>query len=638
MTERDIAKLRKFSRFVFPFDFLRKDEEIDVTEKQEVRMMEFIKRADEEARRIILYSLYALDFFSLMYEGGVFLSLDDQRTQRLITRLSTGQSKIQYNIFRILRFLSTLSFWDAFGNEKVGFTVKSSGDIPRFDLSDLPYELEKEKPGFKGVKWDTQRIRLGKYIRGDIRIVSDVLIVGSGLTASLIAERLAREDFSVSVVEKGYFVEGSDVSSFLGQATTFGGLLPVRSPGNVNMIISRGVGGSTNIYFSIFERIREEAKDIWRKHHGINTKDLFIDYATEEMSKIINSRSDETSKVEPPNILSEISRALGRELKRFRKIKGKKSNMLIANSILSAEEIMKYAVYFGATLYLGFEVQRIARGGRKWFCEGMIKDELGNIKGKFIAESKVLFLCGGPIGNFKILSNSGFRERTLGRNLKIHPSGTVIAYFGSVQSPTNASYYIELDDIFITEVRVSPGIFASLIPEGAKEDLVKRSKMYPFTRVFVFWFRESGDSKIVRTPFGVFPRFAPSGEDIAKFIFAMRELSLALLSVGAREIILPIRSVPAISNVDELHRWDLENVKVKQLEMFSFLQTGGCPMSFSSERGVVDSTGRVFGERSLFISDTSVMPDSSIVPPLLTASALSFITVESFIERSHFIL
>lgn len=636
MTEKDIAKIRKFSRFSFPFDFPKKEEEIDITEKQEVAISEFIKKADDGIRKLLLYSLYLLDILSLMYEGGDFLSLDDARAQRLITRISTATSKIQYNCFRILRFLSSLTFWDAFGNEKVGFHATPSNEIPRINLSDIKEE-KVEKPGFTGIKWDIERIRFGKYMRGDIRIISDVIIVGSGITASLIAERLSREDISVSVFEKGYFVDAQNTSDYIAQATTFGGILPVISPANSNMVVSRGIGGSTNIYFSIFEKIKDEAKEMWRKFHGINTKDIFLDYATEEISKIINSKADNLND-KSSEFMKKLAESLFTQTKKFTKLEGRKTNLLTGEKVLSSEIILKYAVHFGANLYLGFEVQKISRSSKKWFCEGVIKDEFGNIKGRFIGESKALFLCCGPYGNVKILLNSGFKEKTIGEKLKIHPAGIIIAYFNSVQEKFSATDYIETEDIFLTEINLSPGIFTSLFPDSAKSDLVKKSKMYPFSKCFLFWFRESGRSKFIKTPFGVFARAYLSGEDISKFLFALKQVSLALLSSGANEITLPLKAVPSIKNPDDLDTWNIENVNPKQIEMISLFQTGGCPMSFSSEFGVVDSTGRVFGEKSLFICDTSTMPDSSFTPPLLTASALSFICSESFLERRRFIL
>jgi len=634
MTEKDIAKLRKFSRFVFPYDFPRKDEEIDTLERQLQIIIDILRFGGEEMRRFVVLLLHALDTISFFTEGGDFLSLDDKRAERVITRLATSDKKIAQGIFRFLRLLSTSSFWDSFGNAKVGFnTSELHHSVPKISWEDI--EIPR---GTRGVQWDIERIRFGKFIRRDVRIVSDVIIVGSGISAGIVAERLAREDISVSIIEKGYFVDSEIPSVFLSQSSELFSAVPVSSMANLSAVVGKGVGGLGNLSFSIFERLPDSAKEIWRKKHGVSVKDIPFDEMLEEAENVINSKAlgEDNEKNE---IIEKISQALFKEKKRFRKLIGEKPNFITGEKILSPEKFIKYAVHFGANLYLGFEVEKIARSSRKWFLEGKVKDEEGNIKANFIAEAKAVFLCAGTYGNVRILMNSGFKEKTLGRKIKIHPAGTIIAFFNSPQEASNSPDYVQIDEgIFLKEVKLSPGIWSALFPESAKSELVKRAKRYPFSKTFIFWFREEGESRFVSTPLFKFIRAELKGEDIANFLFAVKEVSLALFSVGAKEVIPPIRGIPAFESPDDVEKADIERVKVKDLEMISFMRTGGCPMSFTSEMGLVDSSGRVFGERSLFICDTSALPDSTFVPPMLTASAISLISTYSFLDRKEKIL
>lgn len=640
MTERDIAKLRKFSRFVFPFDFPRKEEEIETIEKQTQILVQILKKGDEKKRGIIQMCLHFLDAYSFFLEGGDFLSLDEYRTQRVILRMSKSEKKTVQNIFRILRFLSTLSFWDAFGNHKVGFSFNGISiihDLPKIEWEFPPEPKEIKFEGSGEVKWDIERIRFGKFIKRDIRIVSDVIIVGSGLSASMIAERLAREDISVSILEKGYFQDAEIPSVYLAQGSEILSLFPISSLANANALFGRSVGGLANLSFSIFERISEKTKEKWKKYHGISTKDIMFDYAIEEAEKIINSRAKGENHSKS-NIIEKISNYLNIPQKNFRKLEGEKLNLITGEKILSAEKFIKYAVYFGANLYIGFEVEKIYRN-RKWFLEGKIKDEFGNIKANFLAEAKAVFLCAGPYGNTKILMNSNFKEKTLGKRVKINPAGVVIGIFNSPQNQIDSSNYIEFEEeIIAKEVRFSPGIWSSLKPQAEGKELVSLAKKYPFSKTILFWFREEGESFFVKTPLGMILRTNFKGEDIAKFIFAIKELSLALLLSGAREVIHPIRNIPSFEKVEDVENLSIEKIKPSYIEMMSLFQTGGCAMSFISERGLVDSTGRVFGEKSLFICDTSAIPDSTEVPPMLSASAIAQICANSFLERKKFIL
>jgi hypothetical protein len=121
MTEKDIAKIRKFSRFAFPFDFPRKDDEIDTTEKQLQIIINVLKRGGDNLRKLIVSSLYALDIISFFSEGGDFLSLDETRTKRLLIKITTSSRKTPQNIFRVMRFYINYIFLGFFWKRKNRF-------------------------------------------------------------------------------------------------------------------------------------------------------------------------------------------------------------------------------------------------------------------------------------------------------------------------------------------------------------------------------------------------------------------------------------------------------------------------------------------------------------------------------------
>ena len=52
-------------------------------------------------------------------------------------------------------------------------------------------------------------------------------------------------------------------------------------------------------------------------------------------------------------------------------------------------------------------------------------------------------------------------------------------------------------------------------------------------------------------------------------------------------------------------------------------QMGTCRMSGSSDRGVVDGGGRVWGRKNLYVADASVFPSASGVNPMMTLMSLA---------------
>ena len=61
---------------------------------------------------------------------------------------------------------------------------------------------------------------------------------------------------------------------------------------------------------------------------------------------------------------------------------------------------------------------------------------------------------------------------------------------------------------------------------------------------------------------------------------------------------------------------------------------GGCRMADSTDLGVVDHRGEVFGNEGLFCIDSSAIPTSLGVNPSLTISAVSERAVEQLIARA----
>ena len=110
-------------------------------------------------------------------------------------------------------------------------------------------------------------------------------------------------------------------------------------------------------------------------------------------------------------------------------------------------------------------------------------------------------------------------------------------------------------------------------------------------------------------------------------IEAMKEAHYALarihLAAGATEAGTLHRDPIFIRNASELSRLDEANYGPFEHGIFSAHQMGGCAMSGSPDRGVVDTDHRVRGWDDLYVVDGSVLPTALGVNPSETIYALA---------------
>jgi choline dehydrogenase-like flavoprotein len=126
--------------------------------------------------------------------------------------------------------------------------------------------------------------------------------------------------------------------------------------------------------------------------------------------------------------------------------------------------------------------------------------------------------------------------------------------------------------------------------------------------------------------------FRPEIEDIKKVIRGMVEAGKVMFAAGA-EVVMP-STFPYLrfNNADELIAGlTAENIKPADLLLGSSHPQGGNALSESAEKGVVDYQFRVHGFDNLFVCDASVFPTSVGVNPQMTVMALARYAAEHHI-------
>jgi choline dehydrogenase-like flavoprotein len=301
----------------------------------------------------------------------------------------------------------------------------------------------------------------------------------------------------------------------------------------------------------------------------------------------------------------------------------------------------------GATLYTRFRVKKIDRSRRRWLVFGQMLDENSNPRGEFTAEGDVLVLAAGSLFTPIILKSSGFRHPVLGRELKVHPASRVIGMF---EKSDEEGVIVELSDylkgvpqacriplhdknICIEGIKLPPSLFSVSVP-GFAEEMSDYLKRYRTSVAVGFRIIDEARGNIIREVFG-YPiiRYFFEGVDKFRFLSATKLAAQILFEAGAKEVLIPIYGMERIKNPDELKEISVETIDASKFEVSGYHSLGTCRMAFTSDLGVVDSVGRVYGESGLFITDASIFPDTPLVSPQLTTMAFSSICADYLLEN-----
>jgi choline dehydrogenase-like flavoprotein len=113
---------------------------------------------------------------------------------------------------------------------------------------------------------------------------------------------------------------------------------------------------------------------------------------------------------------------------------------------------------------------------------------------------------------------------------------------------------------------------------------------------------------------------AADRQRLLRTIALLGELGFA---AGARELYLPFNWRPPVKSPDELARALAEKVAPHDFELTAQHPLGTCRMGKNTDTSVVGEDGRVHDFDNLYVVDSSVVPTSIGVNPMLTVLAVA---------------
>ena len=390
------------------------------------------------------------------------------------------------------------------------------------------------------------------------------VIVGTGAGGGILARELAKNDFPVTILEKGPYIKSKDALNYYDKYND-----------SVDLLTTTCIGGATIVSMSNMVR----ALDSELHDYGIDLSEAY-----EYVEELVGVHQLDDSHIgKGTQAFLDAGMELGLEtLKMPKAIReedciqcGKCAFGCPADAKWSGKDFVDEAVEAGATLITEAEVVEVLTENGNACGVKYIKDDQEEI-----IEADKVILCAGAIGSTLILRKTGIAEA--GREIFFDPFVSVGGYLKDINFNTE----VQMAGLIIGENFVLSPHFSSFIRANIPDDSVKDSDIL---------------SIMVKTP-DECQGYVDDNGDVVKVntIQDIRYLAEGTATAG----------------------FVLEKAGVDPKTIGSTVYRGAHPGGTAKIGEIVDSNLKTEIE-NLYVCDASVLPISPGKPPILTILALS---------------
>jgi len=615
-----------------------------------------------EFRAATMFAFLALNLFSLLKKGRTFPRLEASAQSEIIERVFSSGSKKILGVAQLLSLAAATAYYSREDVQKLlGFDVAALKEetelrhVSRYGKplppkgSDEATKAEEHRPTEEAEKGLTDKMHAGERITEDLRLSTEVVVIGSGCGGATLAKELSSEGRSVLLLEAGDYLTRDDFNMSLHEAYTrmywYGG--QVFTVGRPMVIIPQGrtVGGSTTINSGTCFRMPHRVLKKWHLDFGlwdITEEEMGLLYAAVEEYLMVK-KADEEVVGRNSLLFLEGAKKLGLSgglLKRNAKecegygvcVLGCPSDAKQSCNVSCVPDALKS----GCDLYTRCVIEEIAiKGGRAVGVRGRFLDRAGKPGPGIEVEAEVVVLAAGALHTPRMLQVQGICNSSgqVGSNLTIHPMNGIMAIVDeNLESPKGipqGAYVDEFasDGVLLLEGAAPPAGMAIGLPKKGRRHAELMWK-YPYMATFGGQVSEvSSDGRVTPHPLDsdrYLIRYNLGDEDAKKFKFVTEIAAEIFFSVGAKTVFTQTRSFHELSSPRDLRSFKTSKLKVGDyIGATAYHPLGTCRMGSDPEESVVKHTGETWDVENLFICDGSIIPTSLGVNPQMTLFALA---------------
>ena len=491
-------------------------------------------------------------------------------------------------------------------------------------------------PIYKNTKIEKKNISIPKSI--------EVAVIGSG-SGGGIAASVLNEKYEVGIFEKGSSGNGMTNNETFGYHNFYDtyGIQQTRGY-KVLLLAGMGIGGGTSVNWTTSLRTPDKILNEWdtltKQANYFNSSEFknSMDYVCKELNvDIKNNRIPQKEK----------KLAEGLELNNlsYKIIPRNTSNADCTESGFST--FGRYDESINSSNKIWFSEERFEPN--KVFSDTNIRSlKISNGKATHInvenngtlhevAVDRVI-LAAGSLNTPKILLDSGYTNKHLGRNLKLHPVSGVAAKFSEEQKPwagTMQGIYSD-DNLFLKDnygyllegLPMHPSLFFPFFPNNL-DSFSEFIKSYNnWSGSIVLTSDTSSGSIINKYPQHLWD-YKLNDFDHTNLIHGIVNLVKANYLAGAEEIM--VASSPTMhwkkssnESIEEfINKVELIKNEPYRMLLGSAHQMGTARINPNPEHGVVDLDGKVHGLDNVYIVDASTFPRCSGVNPMISIQSMS---------------
>ena len=480
-------------------------------------------------------------------------------------------------------------------------------------------------------------------------IEGDIVIIGSGAGASILAKGLVEGGRKVLMIERGNYERpetfNENEMEMVSRLFQDGAIQAAR---DFRFTVFQGscVGGSTVVNNAVCFKIPEEVLDRWNDPNGLNVglNKPEVMASMDKAWNIIGTKHMDENKVnlnpggylfrngckklgldiapsEADSVNANISSCLGCGYCNIGCKYDRKLSMLV--TVLPG--IQKNFGKDSLKIVAGCEAVKIHRAGKKIsFIEGQF-----NNGRKIKIYGKTFVLSAGAISSSILLLKSKLGIKNAGLNLSFNVGTQITAAFPDKIDSYDGlqiSHYLKIQPNrgFVMESWFNPPMFQSTAMPGWFEDHYNNMKRYD--RLACVGILVGSDSNAQARVAGLTHReirYKPTDKDFKTLLSGLELSGEIMLAAGAESVMPNTFKYFEFKNSEQLKKLPGLIKDPSEITLGTGHPQGGNVISHSSERGVIDPEFKVFGFDNLYVCDASVFPTSLGVNPQMTVMGLA---------------